>query len=67
MLLSYCTDISRKAERGGGRGVDGGAPSTRTADTVLRDVTEGDLAIVSGPIGLGLYRILYMDFREFHF
>jgi RimJ/RimL family protein N-acetyltransferase len=45
MLLSYCTDISRKDERGGGRDVDGGAPSTRTGDVVLRDVTEGDLAI----------------------
>jgi RimJ/RimL family protein N-acetyltransferase len=45
MLLSYCTDISRKDERGEGRDVDGGAPSTRTGEVVLRDVTESDLAI----------------------
>jgi RimJ/RimL family protein N-acetyltransferase len=45
MLLSYCTDISRKDERGGGgRDVDGGAPSSRTREVVLRDVTEDDLA-----------------------
>jgi RimJ/RimL family protein N-acetyltransferase len=45
MLLRYCADISRKGECGGGREVDGGAPSTRTADVVLRDVTEDDLAV----------------------
>jgi RimJ/RimL family protein N-acetyltransferase len=45
LILRHCTDISRKAERGGGREVDGGAPSTRTGDVVLRDVTEDDLAI----------------------
>src|SRR5919199_4418973 len=45
MLLSLCTDVSRRDDRGGGCGVDGGAPSTRSGDVVLRDVTEGDLAI----------------------